>query len=258
MGKLFNYKSLRNRMTLTVLILLTVAIVVTTLSLSTSVKNTIANIVRDSATQGAQAIANQLASQLDTYRQQLATAWTMSGANGPSANSLQRLVANTPQAEGAWVRLGSNIRRVGTPWLELENLPLTDLTAGISNPVLGPNDNWLLPVWHSIFDTDGEVIGLVGLMLDLHPLIDQLAALGGEIMVLNQQGEAVLGSTASMLMQGDARIGTKHSAITDAARGALAQQAGAIAFALSGEQQIIAYAPVQNTSWGLIHQLPYK
>ncbi|NLW16753.1 MAG: methyl-accepting chemotaxis protein, partial [Firmicutes bacterium] len=136
---------------------------------------------------------------------------------------------------------------------DLTTLPLSDLKAGIANPLQGSDGNWQLPLWSTIEDDQGELTGVFGYLVNLQPLSEWLAETGGQVTVLNQTGEAVLSSDLSKIMQGDTRRGVRHGAIGTAIREALLGNTGITAFPLDGTDHLISYAPVTGTDWGLTH-----
>lgn len=256
-----NKDSLRTRMTLTVVALLTVAIVIVGISLNTTVKNMTANATRSLAQDQAQAIANRIAEPIGRYHQQLQTTLTLNdGPHGVTAQALQRLMRGDQQIAGAFIRIGNNVRHtVGNHWEELPSIDMEEMTdVNVADPQLGPDGTWLLPITQAIVDADEQTIGIIGMLVQLQPFIDQLNKEQGDVLIVNQDGQAVVSATPDAIMQGDRRIGIKHSAIADSMRQALEKKSGAISFPLDGKTQLLGYTAVPGTPWGLVHQVPLQ
>lgn len=250
--------SLRNRMTLTVIVLLTLAIIVVSISLSTTAKNTLAGIVREQAMTTARELANRIATEISSYQRQLQTTLTLFDADNLTSKELESFLARNPQLAGVFLRLGDDEIHVGNPWPQLGSLSFDEIVSGVGNPVLDDKANWQIPIWQPVKDQDDNVTGLLGFMVYLDPFTSRLQTAGGQVTIINQDGEAVLSSELRAIMQGDTRKGVTHGAIGEAIRAALSGKTGVIPFALDGNNCLLAYAPVAETNWGLTHQIPYK
>lgn len=251
MNKAFNLSSLRNRMTLTVVILITIAIIAVGVSLSTTVKTTLNTIVREEATANASAIAGWLTEQIASYQSQLQTILALFPPDSLTTIEFERLMAANSELTGVFLRMGDRELSIGkAPAF----LPLDEIGAGLGNPMLHADGNWQMPIWVTI-ENSNDVFGF---MINLQPLTDWLAAAGGQVTIINQAGEAVLSSDPSLIMDGDTRRGVRHGAIGDAIRESLAGKIGITAFPLDGTDHLISYAPVAGTNWGLTHLIPTK
>ncbi len=258
MSKSTTYGSLRNRLTLTVIILIAIAIVAVGLTLSKTVSNTLSSIVRAEALANTQTLAQQLRQQIDQYQDQLYHTLTLTPATQLTTEDLERLLAANSDLTGVYLRWQDEILAVGAIWDDLAALPLSELAAGVADPLLHAEGYWQMPIWTTITADNGEIAGVFGYLLNLQSFSDWLASAGGQITVINQSGEAVLSSDPSAIMQGDLRRGVRHGAIGDAYRDVLLGESGITAFPLDGTPYLISYAPVATTDWGLTHLIPTK
>lgn len=258
MSKSAKLGSLRNRMTLAVIVLISIAIIAVAVSLSKTVSNTLAFIVREEALANTNALADQLKLRIAGYQNQLRHTLTLKTPTQLTTEDLECVLAANADLSGAFLRLDDQVLTSGATWEGLTAQPLNELTAGVANPLLHEDGYWQMPIWSTIEGDEGEIAGIFGCLVNLQPLTDWLAEAGGQLMVINQAGETVLSSDDSIIMQGDARRGVRHGAIGDAYREALVGKSGVTAFALDGTDYLISYTPVVGTEWGLTHLIPTK
>lgn len=258
MGNKINKSSLRNRMTITVLVLLSISIIAVSLSLNITVKNTLSGIVRDQSKTDTNELAAWVAKQIKAYQQQLTTTLSLFQADKLTTKQLSDLLASDQQLAGVYLRLGNKEISVGNNWPDLMTTPLPDLAAGIGNPLQLADNDWQIPIWQPIYDNNEEVSGLLGFMVELAPLVENLAAIGSRITVVNQMGDAVLSSDTNLIMQGDARRNARSGAIIEGFNESLAGKVGVIPFAMDGDSCLLAYAPVAETGWGLTNLMRYS
>lgn len=248
--------SIRGRLTVAVLGLMVFSIIVLSVALNGFMDRTMVEIAKSHGTAEVTRLSTLVATWLNEKSIMVETLLQI----GPSpqqitSGNLNKLLENDQDIAGAFLFLGQRMRiQVGVEWAGSPDL--TDLQdAQVADPFQSPDQEWLVPVLRTISDSNGKTIGTIGLLVRVQPIIEQLASTTGSVLVLNQQGQAVMSGSAGELMNGDRRSGVAHSSIRDAYVNALDGKLGADTFSLDGEGLLIANSALPGTDWGVVYSI---